>query len=124
MIELPTETTPARVMEKIAIGTRAERLLAADDKLFAVTLDGKIIAMGSGGPLDRSQQIGELPQDPKSGDSGYQESVPKSGDSGYVERVVALPRPTDEVRKTVDELLSLTDARDTRSGSVARRIPW
>ncbi len=109
VIELPTATTPARVIERIAIGTRAERLLAADDKLLAVTLDGKIIAMGSGGTVDRSQQIGELPRGPKSGDSGYQESVPKSGDSGYVERVVALPRPTDEVRKTVDELLSFTD---------------
>jgi outer membrane protein assembly factor BamB len=47
VIELPTETTPARVIAEIDMGAPVERLLAADDKLFAVTLDGAIIAMAS-----------------------------------------------------------------------------
>ena len=74
--------------------------MAADDKLFAVTLDGAIIAMASGvvdGSRNRQASV--------SSDS------PKSGDSGYEEGSAALPRSTEAVRAKVRELLAATDAQ-------------
>lgn len=46
VIRLPSGKRPPRVLQTIAIGAKAERLLAADGKLFAVTMQGTIIALG------------------------------------------------------------------------------
>ena len=49
-IRLPHNDSPAAVSRTIAVKARIERLLAADDKLFAVTLDGELMTWGVGTP--------------------------------------------------------------------------
>jgi outer membrane protein assembly factor BamB len=61
-IDLPLDGQPPRIAQRIPVAGRVERLIAADEKLFAVTLDGRIIAYGEAnrqtaeitavGPLD------------------------------------------------------------------------
>lgn len=46
VIELPTADRAARIASEIEAPHDVERLLAADGKLFAVTLDGRIMAFG------------------------------------------------------------------------------
>ncbi len=47
-IRLPQGDSPATLSRTIAVEAGIERLLAADDKLFAVTLDGQLMVWGSG----------------------------------------------------------------------------
>ncbi len=47
VIRLPDENRSAEVTTTIAVEGQVERLLAADDKLFAVTVEGDIIAFGA-----------------------------------------------------------------------------
>jgi outer membrane protein assembly factor BamB len=46
IIQLPTDESKAKVVETIELDSPAERVLVADNKLFVVTLDGRIIAFG------------------------------------------------------------------------------
>ncbi|TWT46338.1 outer membrane biogenesis protein BamB [Thalassoglobus neptunius] len=46
VIQLPTPQSDAKVIAAIPVDGRIERLLAGDDKLVAVTLDGSILAFG------------------------------------------------------------------------------
>lgn len=48
VIQLPTDQTAAQVVKTIPIDGQVERLLAGDNKLIAVTLDGSILAFGEG----------------------------------------------------------------------------
>lgn len=48
-IDLPTESAKARIAWSIPVSGKVMRLLAADDMLFAVTLDGQILAFSAQG---------------------------------------------------------------------------
>ncbi len=45
-MRLPREDKPAEISSSIPVDVQIERLLVANDKLFAVSLDGKILAFG------------------------------------------------------------------------------
>lgn len=45
-IRLPTQDAPAEIVFQLPCQERIERLLVASEKLFAVTLDGKLLAFG------------------------------------------------------------------------------
>ncbi len=47
VVQLPQGDKQAQVVAKIEVDGDVKRLIAADDRLFAVTLDGKIIAFGA-----------------------------------------------------------------------------
>jgi outer membrane protein assembly factor BamB len=50
VIQLPHDGKPAAICESIPVDVQIERLLVADEKLFAVTLDGQVLAFGK--PVD------------------------------------------------------------------------
>ena len=54
LIDLPTADQSPRIASRMEVNDGIERLLAADEKLFAVTLDGRILAFG-----EASSQSGE-----------------------------------------------------------------
>ena len=58
VIHLPDGDSAGTIERSVATGNSAERLIVADDKLFAVTLDGRIMAFGdSHAPVpDRSDR--------------------------------------------------------------------
>lgn len=57
-IDLPKENAPAKIAQNFTTPSPAERLLAGQGKLFAVSLDGKIMAFGpKRTPLSNSQAI-------------------------------------------------------------------
>ncbi len=57
VIALPESGEPAQVVQSIAVTEPIERLIVADKKLFAVTLDGQLMAFGSG--KRRRSELGE-----------------------------------------------------------------
>ncbi len=71
LIDLPNSDRPARVASEIETAAGVERLLAADSKLFAVTLDGRIMAFGPAASaadnhkaLAATREASPLPRDP------------------------------------------------------------
>ncbi len=46
-IQLPRDKQPAKVNRSLSVAATVERIVAADDKLFLVTRDGKILVFGS-----------------------------------------------------------------------------
>lgn len=48
VIQLPTVNQPAEIIQSIPTDKTISRLIAANEKLFAVSIDGQIIAFGSG----------------------------------------------------------------------------
>jgi outer membrane protein assembly factor BamB len=46
-IQLPTDSSPAKIVWSLPMDGEVVRLLAADNRLFAVTLDGRIMAFGA-----------------------------------------------------------------------------
>lgn len=64
-IRLPTDDQPAEIVFQLPCAERIERLLVAAGKLFAVTLDGKLLAFGDSIPsVDESKaELGELASD-------------------------------------------------------------
>ncbi len=50
VIQLPTDEMPAHIVHSVELGTAAERLIVADNKLFVVTLGGDVLAFGAGKP--------------------------------------------------------------------------
>lgn len=59
IIQLPHDGKPAAIASSIPVDLQIERLLVADNKLFAVSLDGKVLAFGS---KIESQQSNQLAQ--------------------------------------------------------------
>ncbi len=55
-IRLPSDTQAAKVISSLPVNVQIERLLAADGKLFAVTIDGQIMAFGDTAEHDGSAQ--------------------------------------------------------------------
>ncbi|MDP7018991.1 MAG: PQQ-binding-like beta-propeller repeat protein [Pirellulaceae bacterium] len=56
-IQLPTTKESARVVQTMEIDGDVERLVAADGKLFAVTLDGRLMAFGEKTPAAKPRRI-------------------------------------------------------------------
>ncbi len=82
IIRLPGDNEPARVVGSISVDDQIERLIVADQKLFAVTIDGQILAFAAEQP------------DPK----------PRPQE---IRNIAAVPDPT---KRTIAELLSAGDA--------------
>ncbi|MEX0585671.1 MAG: class I SAM-dependent methyltransferase, partial [Pirellulales bacterium] len=77
VIEEADDGKSAKIAAKIPIDGQVERLIAADDRLFAVTLDGKILALG-----DAGKSAPAAPNGPKS-------ATPPAVRSELAERVLA-----------------------------------
>ncbi len=61
IIRLPKGKQPAKIAETIPVEQQIERLIAADKKLFAVTIDGQVMAFGDGKPSNHDPGVDELP---------------------------------------------------------------
>ena len=60
-IQLPTEDGTPEVAWRMELDGEVERLLAADDKLFAVTLDGRLLAYGAQEPQGEPARLDHKP---------------------------------------------------------------
>ncbi|TWT84112.1 Serine/threonine-protein kinase AfsK [Planctomycetes bacterium CA13] len=52
IIECPRENGPAKVVQSIPLDHRLERLIVADQKIFGVSIDGRILAYGKPKPTE------------------------------------------------------------------------
>ncbi|MCC7336760.1 MAG: PQQ-binding-like beta-propeller repeat protein [Pirellulaceae bacterium] len=55
-VRLPTDDKPAEIVFQLPCAERIERLLVASGKLFAVTLDGKLLAFGDSTAADENSK--------------------------------------------------------------------
>ncbi|TWU25393.1 Alcohol dehydrogenase [cytochrome c] precursor [Novipirellula galeiformis] len=64
-IRLPSQNKPAEIVFELPCEAQVERLLVASEKLFAVTLDGKLLAFGDSktSPARATEPSTELPAD-------------------------------------------------------------
>ncbi|QDV86610.1 PQQ-binding-like beta-propeller repeat protein [Planctomycetes bacterium TBK1r] len=67
VIQLPDEDRPARIVKSIPTDKPIERLIVADGKLFAVSIDGQLLAYGrrSNNTYPRRVQLNLLPTGPR-----------------------------------------------------------
>lgn len=66
-VRLPSGDEPASITQKIAVEGQVERLLAADGRLFAVTIEGSLLAFGgnsNGSAPTHTRAVAELSADP------------------------------------------------------------
>ena len=61
IIGLPKGNEPAQIARMIPVEQSVERLIVADKKLFAVTIDGQIMAFGNGAPSKHDPGIDQSP---------------------------------------------------------------